>query len=180
VCPYDAAALPAEILTHALETHPTTHAHGRRVPHEGYIPTETFWSSLDARQPFAEPPRMRELRVTPDLAALRAAVASEARRADVARERLAELLLAVHELAINALTHGGGDAVLRMWTEERDFVCELADSGSGFERRYAGYVTPTPDDLGGRGLWLARQVTDLVEVRSGPDGTRVRVRVRHG
>jgi anti-sigma regulatory factor (Ser/Thr protein kinase) len=180
VCPYDTTALPDEILTHALETHPATHAHGRRVPHDGYVATETFWSSLDERVPFAEPPRTRELRVTSELAALRAAVASEARRAGVAPERLPELMLAVHELAINALTHGGGDAVLRTWAEEHDFVCELADDGPGFDRRYAGYVTPTPDDVRGRGLWLVRQITDLVEMRSGPDGTRIRVRVRRG
>jgi anti-sigma regulatory factor (Ser/Thr protein kinase) len=180
VCPYDAAALPDEILTHALETHPTTHAQGRRVPHDGYVATETFWSSLDERLPFAEQPRTRELRVTSELAALRAAVESEARRAGVASARLPELLLAVHELAINALTHGGGDAVLRTWAEEHDFVCELADDGPGLERRYAGYVTPTADDLRGRGLWLVRQITDIVEVRSGPHGTRIRVRVRRG
>lgn len=179
VCPYDAATLPDEILTHALETHPTTHARGHRVPHDGYVATETFWGSLDVRHPFAEPPRMRELPVTSELGALRAAVASEARRVGVDPQRLPEFLLAVHELAINALTHGGGDAVLRMWSEEHDFVCELADSGPGLERRYGGYVTPTSDDLRGRGLWLARQITDLVEVRSGPDGTRIRVRMRH-
>lgn len=180
VCPYDAAALPDEILTHALETHPATHAHGRRMPHKGYIATETFWSSLDERHPLAEPPRTRELRVTSELAALRTAVESEARRAGVVPARLPELLLAVHELAINALTHGGGDAVLRAWIEEHDFVCELADSGPGLEARYAGYVTPSPDDAGGRGLWLVRQIADLVEVRSGPQGTRIRVRVRRG
>jgi anti-sigma regulatory factor (Ser/Thr protein kinase) len=180
VCPYDSAALPDEILTHALETHPTTHAQGRRVAHAEYVATDTFWSSLDVRHPFAEPPRTRELPVTSELAALRAAVESEARRAGVALERLPELLLAVHELAINALTHGEGEAVVRTWTEEHDFVCELADSGPGLERRYAGYVTPSPVDLHGRGLWLARQITDLVEVRSGPHGTRIRVRVRRG
>jgi anti-sigma regulatory factor (Ser/Thr protein kinase) len=118
--------------------------------------------------------------VTSELAALRAAVESEARRAGVASARLPELLLAVHELAINALTHGGGDAVLRTWAEEHDFVCELADEGPGLNRRYAGYVTPTPDDLRGRGLWLVRQITDMVEMRSGPHGTRIRVRVRRG
>jgi anti-sigma regulatory factor (Ser/Thr protein kinase) len=180
VCPYDTAALPDEILTHALETHPAVHAHGRRVGHDRFVATDAFWSSLDERLPLTQPPRTREQLVTSDLAGLRAAVESEARRAGVAPARLPELLLAVHELAINALTHGGGDAVLRTWAEEHDFVCEFTDDGPGFDGRYYGYANPAPDDVHGRGLWLVRQITDLVEMRSGPDGSRIRVRVRRG
>lgn len=175
VCPYDATSLPHEILDHARHTHPTLHALGGRVAHDEYMTPDAFWAGgVDA--PVA-PARARSLAVTPDLAALRAAVAVEAHEAGVPAERLPDLLFAVHELAINALTHGGGAARLACWLDGQHFVCELADDGPGIDDRYPGYRLPTPSDLGGRGIWLLRRLCDYVEIHSGADGTRVRVRV---
>ena len=34
------------------------------------------------------------------------------------------------------------------------------------------------DQIGGWGMWIAHQVSDLVQVRSGRDGTVVRLRMR--
>jgi anti-sigma regulatory factor (Ser/Thr protein kinase) len=39
----------------------------------------------------------------------------------------------------------------------------------------AGHLPLPPGRAGGCGLWLARQFCDLVEVRSGVDGTTVRL-----
>jgi len=36
-------------------------------------------------------------------------------------------------------------------------------------------VRPTPTQTGGRGLWMANQVCDLVRIRSGDTGTAVRL-----
>lgn len=177
VCPYDATSLPQEVLDHALHTHPTLHDVGGRVGHDKYVTPDAFWSGLDEDASHAPPVHARSLRVTADLAGLRAAVTVEARQAGVPAERIPDLLFALHELAINALTHGGGDARLACWIEDRHFVCELADEGRGIEDRYPGYRIPAPSDLGGRGIWLVRRLCDYVEIHSTPAGTRVRVRV---
>jgi hypothetical protein len=34
---------------------------------------------------------------------------------------------------------------------------------------------PDPDPESGRGLWLVNQLCDLVQIRSGPSGTTIRV-----
>jgi hypothetical protein len=38
-----------------------------------------------------------------------------------------------------------------------------------------GRVRPTPDAQSGRGVWIANQLCDLVQIRSGRSGTVVRV-----
>lgn len=178
VCPYDAASLPDAILEHALHTHPALHDRGRRKLHDGFVEPEAYWARLDERAPFEPPSRARRLTPTADLAALRTAVAGEAAAAGVPERRLPDVVLAVHELASNALVHGGGAPTLRTWSEDGDFVCEVADEGPGLAEPFAGYRPPDPTRLRGRGIWAARQLCDLVQVRSGPSGTRVRARVR--
>jgi anti-sigma regulatory factor (Ser/Thr protein kinase) len=120
-------------------------------------------------------PSAETIHLTPDLVELRRLVAAQARAAKVPPERIPELLLAVHEVAANALTHGGGTALARLWTDERRFVCDIDDEGAGLSETTAGYVPPDPAGERGRGLWLARQVCDLVEVLSRAGTTRVRL-----
>jgi hypothetical protein len=43
----------------------------------------------------------------------------------------------------------------------------------------AGRRRPDADAVDGRGLWLINQVCDLVELRSGPSGTTLRMHVRN-
>ena len=43
-----------------------------------------------------------------------------------------------------------------------------------------GRQRPAPYELGGRGVWLANQLCDLVQVRSSAAGTVVRLRIRTG
>jgi hypothetical protein len=55
-------------------------------------------------------------------------------------------------------------------------VCEVRDSGR-FDSPLAGRERPRGDQVGGWGLWLANQLCELVQVRSFPDGTVVRLHV---
>ena len=41
-----------------------------------------------------------------------------------------------------------------------------------------GRRRPRSDQLAGRGQWLVNQLCDLVQIRSGADGTAIRVRMR--
>jgi len=110
-----------------------------------------------------------------DLRALRATVAARAAAAGLPARRTDDLVLAAHEVAANAHLHGGGSATLRTWTDDGEFLCEVADCGCGMPDPEAGTAPPSPTQIGGRGLWLARQLCDRVQVRTGADGTVVRL-----
>jgi hypothetical protein len=54
-------------------------------------------------------------------------------------------------------------------------MCEVSDTGAGLLDPLAGHLPPDPFAARGRGLWLARQFSDLVELHSDPAGTTVRL-----
>jgi anti-sigma regulatory factor (Ser/Thr protein kinase) len=179
LCPYDVGSLPDAILEHARCTHPELRTREGVTPSDSFTDPEAYCSHLSDRT--VRPGiRARRFSVTDDLAALRRAVEREAAQAAVHRRSIAPFLLAVHEAAANALTHGGGDAFARTWAEERTFVCEIADRGPGLSETLAGYVPPDGSAHRGRGLWMTRQVCDLVEVQSREGDTRIRLHVRRG
>jgi anti-sigma regulatory factor (Ser/Thr protein kinase) len=53
-------------------------------------------------------------------------------------------------------------------------VCEVTDAGY-FDQPLAGRRRPDADRVGGRGMWLVNQLCDLVQVRTLPEGTVVRM-----
>jgi anti-sigma regulatory factor (Ser/Thr protein kinase) len=93
------------------------------------------------------------------------------------KARTEDLVLAVNELATNSVRHGGGVGTLRIWTESDALVCEIRDTGNIADPQ-AGLTPPTPDQPSGRGLWVVRQLVDLMRIRSAPTGTVVRVQMR--
>jgi anti-sigma regulatory factor (Ser/Thr protein kinase) len=86
------------------------------------------------------------------------------------------LLIGVSELASNSIRHGGGQGAAKLWRDDQVIVCEVRDHGR-MNLPLAGRIHPPADDIAGRGLWLANQVCDLIQIRSLPDGTVVRAQV---
>jgi anti-sigma regulatory factor (Ser/Thr protein kinase) len=111
-----------------------------------------------------------------DLSRTRASVRAAAEAAGVTGTRLADLVLSVDEVATNALVHGRADGVVRWWTEGGRFTCEISGGGT-FVDPLVGRLRAGPDQPGGRGLWLANHLCDLVQVRNVDGGTVVRLRV---
>ncbi|MEV4705511.1 ATP-binding protein [Actinoplanes sp. NPDC049316] len=107
-----------------------------------------------------------------NLAALRTAVAALAR--DVADSGTAEsVILVAHELSSNSVRHGGGSGRLRMWVAGRAVHCEVSDQGPGLaDPDTVGRELPAHAAPGGRGLWLARRLSDL-HISTGGRGTTV-------
>ena len=106
------------------------------------------------------------------LVALRSAVAAHADRFGLSDHRTQELVLVAHELASNAIRHGGGKGRLRLWKSDGAVTCEVSDAGPGLASGAGNrFWRPPVDALGGRGLWLAYHLCDRFEVRSGPTGT---------
>lgn len=105
---------------------------------------------------------------------MRELVAERAGESGLSRARAKALVLAVNEIATNSVRHGGGSGTLRVW-EEGDFVvCQVEDRGR-IEEPMVGRRQPVADEPGGRGLWLANQLCDLVQVRTFEQGNVVRV-----
>ncbi|MFG2472455.1 ATP-binding protein [Streptomyces canus] len=108
-----------------------------------------------------------------DLAAIRSKVSQCASDAGVPDDRLPKLAVAVTEIATNSIRHGGG--TLRTWAQDSTFLAEFRDAGY-ISDVMAGRTRPDANQVGGRGLWLAHQLCDLVEIRSTPDqGTTIRL-----
>ena len=105
---------------------------------------------------------------------LRHTVASAAERAGLRGERLDDFVVAVNELLTNAVRHGGGAGHVTLWRSGPAVVCEESDTGTGL-RPPDRPTRPTPDTPGGWGLWLAEELTDELEIKSGEAGTAVRI-----
>ena len=171
LCPYDASGLAGSILAGARRTHQEPTASGATG--------QTWRDNLppECDGPLDPPPAEAEVfRYNTDLAAVRRLVAGHARRAGLTGERTIDLVLAVNEIAANTISHTTGSGALQIWHTPEEIVCQLHDQGE-ITDPLAGRVRHGPDDRG-HGLWLVNQVCDLVELRTGPAGTTVRMHMR--
>jgi len=137
-------------------------------------PVET--GSTTAR---GEPPVLDQAFDGDSLYPLRAAVAAHGSQAGLSEGRTRDLVLAVHELAANAVRHGAGQGRLRLWATPDGVRCEVSDDGAdgdGPDAEAADaalwHVEP------GHGLWLVRRIADGVSVQSDPSGTIAAVSFR--
>jgi anti-sigma regulatory factor (Ser/Thr protein kinase) len=176
VCPYDASALPREVIDQARITHPYVRdgeSQSDPVGARSRDHTDVFGDLLP--EPDGVISGFPIAKVT--LLDLREVVSAHAREHGLPEDRIGDLVLAVSELASNSVSHGGGHGVLFCWRDENSVVCEVRDSGHVAEP-LVGSLLPPASNPGGRGLWLVNQLCDLVQLRSSPDGTRVRVHMR--
>lgn len=91
--------------------------------------------------------------------------------------RLYNFVVAVSEIMTNAIQHGGGAGDLRVWSDDGRLYCEITDRGPGMPGgRVNGFHLPAPGVLRGRGLWLARQICEQVDITTDHSGTRVLLR----
>jgi anti-sigma regulatory factor (Ser/Thr protein kinase) len=178
LCPYDAARLPDEILRAALNTHPEILENGRSRRSGSFMDPRSFLrqSVRDRAAPTGIAPCRLER--PEDIASARALVRGQAQAAGLAGQGVEDLMIAVSEVATNAFRHG--EAPRRLWSyvEDGHFVCKVTDAGSGLPDPLAGYFPPDRQRLDRRGLWLAHQLCDIVEVACDTTGTDVCLHMR--
>jgi serine/threonine-protein kinase RsbW len=116
------------------------------------------------------------LRSAPDLSRARTTVVTIATDAGVDGDRAGRLAIAVSEIATNALMHAGGAADVEIITTADRVVVEISDRGPGLPPDRAAEL-PAADQDHGRGLWLAQQLCDRVEIRPAGDGTVITLSV---
>lgn len=112
---------------------------------------------------------------------LRAAVAAHAADLGADEDTTFQILIIAGELAGNAIRHGGGNGRLRLWAADGYLHCEVSDEGPGIpDAATAGTRQPAPAALGGRGIWIVRQLAERVVISSGTGGTTVTATVPIG
>jgi anti-sigma regulatory factor (Ser/Thr protein kinase) len=111
---------------------------------------------------------------------LRRAVRAEAVTAGLSEDGAADVVLAVHELAANAVRHGGGAGRLRMHAAPGKLTCHIADDGPGpaAARGGRGRAVNATAVQGwliqpGHGLWLVRDIADHLSIAASPAGSEV-------
>jgi anti-sigma regulatory factor (Ser/Thr protein kinase) len=171
MCPYDARALPQDVLAGAMRTHPAVDVKPRGASYGGHgHAVDGFTAPLTSA-----PARAREVGFGPgDLPWLRSNVRFFGEGARLPGEVVEDLVLAVHELATNSIEHGGGSGLLRAWSEPDSVVLEVADDGI-IDDPLIGREPLLDLAEDGRGVWMVNHLCDLVQVRSSRGGTTVRL-----
>jgi anti-sigma regulatory factor (Ser/Thr protein kinase) len=174
LCPYDLEALTADVISEAQRTHPFVAQGEHRQVCDVFQP-------IDPADPFDRPvpPRPAEVAYLAfghgDLRQVRAFVAVHAEAAGLDPDAVSATVMSVSEVAGNSLRYGGGHGELRAWTEDGSLVFEVSDQGH-ITAPLVGRLRPVLDGHGGAGLWVANQLSDLVQIYSSARGTTVRVR----
>ena len=176
LCSYDSAQLDPAIIRSAMSTHPVFVAGGTATPSPAYDAGRVFPDEWN--QPLRRPPDgAAALAYQADLASVRAYAASQATSIGLPPDRVLDLVLAVGEIASNTFLHTDAGGTLAIWTAENELVCQVQDSGH-ITDPLAGRRRPAAGAGNGHGLWLVHQVCDLVELRSGPGETVIRLHMR--
>jgi anti-sigma regulatory factor (Ser/Thr protein kinase) len=177
LCPYDAAGLPPSVVGEVERTHPAILGNDHPAAAGRYAGPGKFPPECD--RPLPDPPAAAEmLGYQADLRPVRNVVASHARRAGLPDEPVANLVLAASEIAANTLRHTSAGGTVHVWHTDEEVLCQIQDQG-WITDPLAGRARRSPDESG-HGLWVVNQVCDLVELRTGPGGTTIRLHMTLG
>lgn len=171
LCPYDAGSLGDEVLEKVARSHHFLCRHGQREESLSFVADQDCFAGELPLPAAAAEVLAFGLRELPEV---RRRVAAAAERAEMGPGGVADLVTAASELAANSIVHGGGSGTLRLWREEERIVAEVEDRGRIVEP-LVGRLRPRVSQEGGRGLWLANRLCDLVQIRSSERGTTVRL-----
>jgi len=173
LCPYDGRAFSDEVLERVAHSHRAVSRDGVSVPSAEYaVGKDCFAGELSQRPASAVAFGFDR----DELADVRSRVGRAAERAGLSAAGAFDLVVAANELAANSVMHGGGAGTMRTWAEVSRLLVEFEDLGS-IEEPLVGRLKPCLTQEGGRGLWLANQLCDLVQIRSSGGRTTIRLHV---
>jgi anti-sigma regulatory factor (Ser/Thr protein kinase) len=165
-----------EVLDGAWRNHPLLLVDGRlRHNPDHRCPRDVLTERPAPAPALLGPPDLRMSYSAWQLHDVRAAVEQAVLTAGYERSRVEDVVLAVNEVATNAVEHGATEAELCVWTGSDGFVCEVHDGGI-LADPLPGLQAPHPYEPRGRGVWIARQLCDLLHVWADAHGTHVRMR----
>jgi anti-sigma regulatory factor (Ser/Thr protein kinase) len=180
LCPYDMRVLPESVVCSAARTHPEL-VHEARAAVD-YADPADFSAECDEQGLARLPGGADGIRFARGrTAAVRRALRAYARRLGLSEQRAYDLVAAVHETMVNAVRYGGGQGVVRLHSDRNHVICEISDFGAHTPVAgppFPGHLPPEPGAPGGHGMWLVRQLSDLVDDALDPEGSVVRLYFR--
>ncbi|MFF4353560.1 anti-sigma factor RsbA family regulatory protein [Streptomyces sp. NPDC001530] len=184
LCPYDTRTVPADVVRTATRTHPELALGARTSAPSGHDADPADLSAerdaARASAPLSDACDVIRF-ARGGSAAVRAALTAYARRSGMPERRTYDMVAAVHEAVVNAVRFGGGGGVLRLRSDPDYVICEVADHGapnSATLASFPGRLLPDARAAAGHGMWVVRQLSDLVAEDLGPTGSTVRMYFR--
>ncbi|MFE7077520.1 anti-sigma factor RsbA family regulatory protein [Streptomyces sp. NPDC057620] len=180
LCPYDTRVLPAVVVRSATRTHPELAlGAGESTVSGRYADPADFCAECDAAAPAALPAGHDDIPFGRDRSAhARDALRSYARDLGVPEQRTHDMVAAVHEVMVNSVRHGGGRGVLRLRNDVEYVICEVTDIGTARQipaPPFPGHLPPDRRAERGHGMWVVRQLSDLLTETFDPRGSIVRL-----
>jgi anti-sigma regulatory factor (Ser/Thr protein kinase) len=172
LCLCDLAVLPEQTLTDIERTHPALRERKVSRVSAGYTDPHTVLETVSVLQP--ETPADAERFDFTAVADARHAAAEWGSRSGLTSDRLTDVLIAISEVSGNSLEHAGDGGTVLCWLDGGSLVYEIRDGGH-IEDLLAGRLPPPPEQESGRGLLMVNLLCDLVQMKSGPSGTVIRL-----
>jgi len=185
LCTYDRRVLPPDVLAYGRLTHPVLADRDRRTQNPDYVEPVDFMRRTARTLPEPEESEAPDLEVSPLLGLddLRLRIEACLLATTTMTQETADLVLAVNEMATNAIRHGRPPVSVRLWVRPHRLVCTVTDHGDGVADPFAGYIWPGAHGrapVRGMGLWVARRLCDRVDMVTGPAGFTVRLVIERG
>jgi hypothetical protein len=174
-CLYDTRRFGPDVLSDVARTHPELVDQEGPRPSPAYQGAEAF---LRQRRPLrpdplqAGPPRADLTNPMPG--EVRAAICADP-DSPLTDTAVADLTVAVSEVATNAIRHGRPPLRVRVWSGAGRLVVAVTDQGDGPPDPYTGLLPARHAPDGGLGLWLAFQLCDHVAFGPTPEGFTIRL-----
>lgn len=182
LCGYNTRVLPDQVLVTAELTHPFLRRDGRQAANPTHVDPAELLRLVDADDalvPQVEPALTIEEVL--DFGDLRRELETLLLAEGITRDRIEDVIMAVHEVATNGVRHGQPPVTARVWLSPGRVVCTVTDRGAGFDDPFAGYLRGAGEDLpeGRFGLWLARQLCHELTTSRTPEGFTARLVIHH-
>jgi MEDS: MEthanogen/methylotroph, DcmR Sensory domain/Histidine kinase-like ATPase domain len=180
LCLYDTRRLRPEVLKTAGRTHPRLMTAADRAPNPDYVSPDRFLSEFAAQpDPLEATAPAIDLTGAISLHQLRQEVTAllAAGSSPGPPDMVNGFVFAVSEVATNAMVHGRAPVRVRVWTAADRAVCTVTDHGDGFSDPFTGYQSRGHRnvEIEGQGLWMARQLCDVVGITREPGAFTVRI-----
>lgn len=172
ICAYPNNATTADAVR---RVHPSL-VDGSITPSPDHLPAEQFLANHPLPPPIdlGKPDLTHIIDHPPELATLRHIVAGHAAQAGLPADRCKDFVLAVIEIATNALEHGIPPAAVLLWTTPTSEICQITDTGQ-HTQPLAGLSPPRATQHRGRGLWMAHQLCDQLYLWPHPTTIRLQM-----
>ncbi|MCA6093391.1 sensor histidine kinase [Streptomyces sp. SCA3-4] len=180
ICPYDTRSVPRDVAQAACATHPARMDGERLIPCGTYADPGDYVAGVPLPRT-AAPAGAARTGPTDLLADVRLFARARALAGGLTGERLSLAVLAVCEAAGYLLGPRGARVALRGWEEPGALAYELLrteeEAGGEPVPAFAGFRPPGRASGAEDGLWLARTLSDSLDVRTHGPLTRLTLRI---